>query len=128
MQTLSEKFKTFCGQIDKPSETIQQPVVKEVAGAEPPVRLYNIFKRSLPVGVNKLVYQNVTEEDVNFLFRNTLRPKKRNDDPVVYWDAVPVGLATEWNVYSNEGVDITGISENINTYRESRQKDVEWKD
>lgn len=126
METLTEKFKTFCQKIDKPSEALRQP--EETTRVEPPVKLYNIFKRSLPVGVNKLVFQNVTEEDVTFLFRYVLRAKTSEDSPVIYWDAVEVGTAEEWNVFSNDGVDITGNTGNPNTYRESRQKDVEWKD
>ena len=123
METLVDRFKARIQEIDA-SEPSPQPKPKAL------VRLFNIFKRSLPVAYNKLVFQNVTEEDINFLFRNVLRPKKnRDDESVMYWDAVEIGTSDGWNVFSNEGIDTTNIREgtNINTYRESPKAEIDWR-
>lgn len=121
MESLVEKFKSRIASIDRqPIEPEQPPKV---------VKLFNIFKRSLPVAYNKLAFQNVTEEDVNLLFPNILKSKELPNGTVVYWDAVEVGTTNSWNVYSNEGIDTTDLglgNININTYREGTT-DVDWK-
>lgn len=120
MQTLVDKFKSFCSAVDQPAAETPKPEQPKA------IRLFNIYKRSLPVGMNKLVFQNVPEATLDVLFRSLLRTKQK-DDVVVYWDVVEVGSTDAWNVYSNEGIGLTEGT-NINSYRPGKVNEVEWKD
>lgn len=125
MQTLSERFQEFCKTVDAPRGIEPAPITHTKPEL---VKLYNIFKRSLPAGLNKLVFQNITEGDINLLFKKTLRPITKQDQPIIYWDAVEAGTTEEWDVYSNQGIDTVGEGGNINTYREGKEEMEDWKD
>lgn len=117
MESLVEKFKRRTKEIDLGMELAQElppaPVVVETPKPteEKPIeetgRRFNIFKRSLPVGINKLVYHNVPERDKNILMKSFLKIRFNNHDELVYWDPIEVTHTDPYNVYSNEGVATT---------------------
>jgi len=71
------------------------------------VRKYNIHKRSLPVGIDKIVVFNVTKEVAEWLTEKRLKSKIFFNDPddsktVIYYDIVPVDATPkEKSVFHN---------------------------
>ena len=73
----------------------------------PTEKLFNIHKRSLPVGIDKIVMWNVTKAQANWLIEKRLKARVYHDDvketkTLIYYDAIPNGaLPRERSVYFN---------------------------
>ena len=84
------------------------PVVKE--HKRQPVQevtLYNVHKRSLPVGIDNIVLFSVSKKEAHWWIENKLRTRAYQDDTsdsktVIYYDIIPVGAKPkERSVYYN---------------------------
>lgn len=82
----------------KQKETRQHPVGT----------LYNIHKRSLPAGVDKVVLIGLTQDDINtsmvrLIQRETKRRNEENTEVFYYFDAVPLDASDdEESIYYNQ--------------------------
>lgn len=59
-----------------------------------PSRLFNIHKRSLPVGIDKKVFVNLSKKDAQFLIDHILKSKvyfdtEKESKTLIYFDMVP---------------------------------------
>jgi hypothetical protein len=59
-----------------------------------PLRLFNIHKRSLPVGVDQIIFVGLTRKDAEETVRRFLKPKVYFDEvkeskTLIYYDVVP---------------------------------------
>jgi len=59
-----------------------------------PVRLFNIHKRSLPVGIDKIVFVNLTRKDAEETVTRFLKTKiyfdnEKESKTLIYYDIVP---------------------------------------
>ena len=110
------KFKKICADIDNPLPVIETiPVPRQVSEVEErPVKLFNVYKRSLPPGLDKVIVFNVTREEAEMLvnhvsFNNIhlLADKCYQDDAretktIVYYDIIPVNAKPhERNIFFN---------------------------
>lgn len=80
----------FKAAIRKIDVIVERPVAE--------VELFNIHKRSLPVGVDKPVFYNVTREAAKKLFDVVLKTKMI-DSVIYYYDLIPIGTIRDvfWN-------------------------------
>lgn len=75
---------------------------------KPLEKLYNIHKRSLPVGIDKIVIYNTTKKQAVKLLDGVLKAKcYQHDDKdsktVIYYDVIPVNAKPkERSIYFNE--------------------------
>lgn len=106
------KFKKICADIDTPEIV---PIKKEEKPVtEKKVRLFNIYKRSLPPGLDKLVVFGVTKEEAEMLLAHVsanrialLAAKSYQEDDketktIVYYDMIPVDAKPhERSIYFN---------------------------
>lgn len=78
-------------------------------------RMYNIHKRSLPVGIDKIVYFNVPLKTANMLCDKFLVSKSYTDvtlntKTLIYYDIIPVdAVPREKNVYYNPSESATRL-------------------
>lgn len=74
---------------------------------EPPVKRFNIHKRSLPPGIDKIVVLNVTKEEAEWWVERRLKTKCYNNDAdesktLIYYDIIPVDATPrERSIYFN---------------------------
>src|SRR6185295_10951328 len=72
-----------------------------------PVKRYNIHKRSLPVGIDKIVVFNVTKQEADWWVERKLKTRCYENGPddsktLVYYDIIPVGATPkEKSIYFN---------------------------
>lgn len=86
------------------SEVIKKDIkpVEQVVASD---KLYNIYKRSLPVSINKIVYFNVDLKTANMLCDKILQTKSYHDHStntktLIYYDIEPVDAKpTERNLF-----------------------------
>lgn len=96
-------------------EKVIQPVDKNIQTE----RMYNIHKRSLPVGIDKIVYFNVDIKTANMLCDKFLVPKSytdvsRNTKTLIYYDIIPVdAVPREKNIYYNPEDRIKPVEQNV---------------
>lgn len=70
---------------------------------------YNIHKRSLPPGIDKIVYFNVPLETADMLCEKFLHPKSFYDQPsstktLIYYDVIPMDAKpSEFNRFNLNG-------------------------
>lgn len=124
-----KEFKKRMKAIDNPQpeiEVIAKPRYDAVP-KEKVIKLFNIYKRSLPPGLDQVVVFNVTKEEAEMLLAHIsginkiplLRSRSYQDDArdtktVVYYDVIPVGATPkEQSIYFNspETRKIKDISE-----------------
>lgn len=73
------------------------------------VKLYNVHKRSLPPGIDKIVVFNLTKEEAEWWVENKLKARCYENAPddsktVIYYDIVPVDATPrERSIYHNAG-------------------------
>lgn len=83
------------------------PPEPDAERVEPPVKRFNVHRRSLPVGIDKKVVFNVTRAEGEWWIENKLKARIYEDDEaetktVIYYDLVPVDATPrERNLYSN---------------------------
>lgn len=88
-------------------EPPKPPVKKEERKPEPPVKRFNIHKRSLPVGIDKVVVFGVTKEEAEWWVENKLKTKCYQNEPddsktLIYFDVIPEGATPrEKSIYFN---------------------------
>lgn len=112
--TFLEKFKKKCAAIDAPPLIVPE---KENTVTDVKRRLFNIHKRSLPVGIDKVVVYHLKskEEAQRMIERATdsqgkplFATRSYNDDTaesktLIYFDIVPVdAMPNERSIYFNE--------------------------
>ena len=74
---------------------------------EPPVKRFNIHKRSLPVGIDKVVVIGVTKDEAAWWIETKLKTKCYENGPddsktLIYFDIIPVGATPkERSIYFN---------------------------
>lgn len=96
------KFKKICATVDKPDV----PTVREEQ-KEGTIKRYNIHKRSLPVGIDKIVFFNVTKARAESLVNGLLKTRVYHNAPddnttLIYFDVVPVdAMPRERSIYHN---------------------------
>lgn len=92
-----------------------QPVYKKVYIE----RMYNIHKRSLPVGIDKIVYFNVSLKIANMLCEKFLVSKSytdviRNTKTLIYYDIIPVdAVPREKNIYYNPAERVQPVEQSV---------------
>lgn len=80
---------------------------QEIKVVKPPEKLYNIHKRSLPVGFDKIVVYSVNKEDAEWWLEHRLKTifyedKETEERTVYYFDVIPVEATDrEKGVYFN---------------------------
>jgi len=81
-------------------------------GRKPKGKRYNIHKRSLPPGIDRIVFFNVSKSEAALLVASFLKAKAYQDDArdsktVVYYDILPVDAKPhERSIYFN-GCELT---------------------
>lgn len=107
------------------------PVLR-ISRPELSVRFYNIHKRSLPPGIDKVVVINVTKEEAEFILNHIsekrkialLKPRAYQDDSedsktLIYYDILPVNAKpNERSIYYNSD---TITTESIPGYKTPRR-------
>jgi len=99
MTSFIDKFKAKVRQLDKPRYDAFKP--------EPMIKRFNIYKRSLPVGLDKIVVIGVTKEEANWWIQYKLKTKSYQDNTndlitLIYFDIVPVDATLkELSIYFN---------------------------
>ena len=89
-------------EIITPAARYGEPIEKK-----PLARPYNIHKRSLPVGIDKIIVFGVTKEDAEWWLECKLKPKCYENGPddsktLIYYDIVPVDATPkERSIYYN---------------------------
>lgn len=72
-----------------------------------PVKLFNVHKRSLPPGVDRIVVFGVTKEEAEWWVENKLKTKCYENGPddsktLIYFDIIPVdAVPRERSIYFN---------------------------
>jgi hypothetical protein len=72
-------------------------------------KLFNIHKRSLPVGIDKKIVFRVTKEDAEWWVEKRLKAHSYQDDSrdtktLIYYDIIPIGATPrEKSIYFNKG-------------------------
>lgn len=85
--------------------------------AEPPVKRFNIHKRSLPPGIDKVVVLAVTKAEAAWWVEHVLKTKSYQDDTrdtktLIYFDVVPVDATPrERSIYHNPRPFVAELSE-----------------
>lgn len=80
-------------------------IKKDIQPVEQVERLYNIYKRSLPVSINKIVYFNVNLKTANMICDKILQTKSYHDHStntktLIYYDIEPVdAVPVERNLF-----------------------------
>ena len=94
----------------KTDPVINQPRYNDMIAEDIiPMELYNIHKRSLPVGTDVPVFFNVTKDVAKTLLSKFLLTKIKPDGTVIYYDLIPIyGTKEEKNVYWNPEEFIKG--------------------
>lgn len=83
---------------------VDKPIVKVVTASS---QLYNIHKRSLPPGIDKVLVIGVTKTEGEWWVNNVLKAKvytddSRNGKTLVYYDLIPQGASPrERSIYFN---------------------------
>lgn len=101
------KFKRICATIDAPP--VLEPPKDAEPAPEPIQRRYNIHKRSLPVGIDKIVFFNLKKAHAEKLVSGLLKTKIYHNAPdenttLIYFDIVPVNATPrERSIYYNMG-------------------------
>lgn len=86
-----------------------KPPKREERKPEPPVKLFNVHKRSLPPGLDKIVVFAVTKQEAEWWVEHKLKTKCYEYGPddsktVIYYDILPVGATPrERSIYNNSG-------------------------
>lgn len=111
-----EKFKERIRAIDSPEVVMVTPKKEErPTVVEKAVKLFNIYKRSLPPGLDKVVVFNVTKEEAEMLLEHISAKHKirllgekvyhddaRDSKTIVYYDIIPADAKPhERNIYFN---------------------------
>lgn len=112
-----KKFKRICDEIDNSMLEVTSftpVVVEKTESIKYPVKLFNIYKRSLPPGINKIVVFNVPKADAETLINHAsfnhvhlMADKAYQDDAresktIVYYDIIPVDAEPrERSIYFN---------------------------
>jgi len=92
-----QKFKEVCLEID-------EVIPKHIRIEE---KLFNIHKRSLPVGIDKIVLVGVTKEEGEKLIENSLKSRifydsDKDSKTIIYYDLLPQDASPkEKNVFFN---------------------------
>lgn len=74
-----------------------------------PVKLYNVHKRSLPPGIDKIVVFGVTKEEAEWWVEHKLKTRCYENGPddsktVIFYDVIPVDATPrERSIYYNAG-------------------------
>jgi len=74
---------------------------------KPKIQRYNIHKRSLPVGIDKVVVFSVLKAEAEWWIERRLKAKAYHDDPkdsktIIYYDIIPVDATPrERSVFHN---------------------------
>lgn len=88
-----------------------KPVKEKVE--EPPIKRFNVHKRSLPVGLDKIVLFAVTKDEAQWWVEWKLKTKVFNDEvnetkTIIYFDIIPVDATPkERSIYFNTKPVIT---------------------
>lgn len=113
------------------------PVKREESKAEPPIKRFDVHKRSLPVGnppLDKIVVFAVTKAEAEWWINHILKAKSYQDDErdlktLIYYDAVPVDAQPkERSIYYNPRPVITE-GERYFEFNQKHETDLEvdWK-
>lgn len=111
------------------------PVVEEHK-PEPPIRRYNIHKRSLPVGMpplDKIVVFAVTKAEAEWWINNILRARVYQDDErdlktLIYYDAVPLDAQPrERSIFYNPPLKLGGERYFEFAPKKETDLEVDWK-
>lgn len=105
-------LKALKGAIDKAHELDGQKIeIVQRASKDrpslPSVKLFNIYKRSLPVGLDQLIVIGVTKQEADAWVEHRLKPKAYQDDTdnsktVIYYDILPQDATPkERNIFFN---------------------------
>lgn len=111
-----EQFKQRCAQIDlgldlspqKPRYDLDALLPKKEP-SKLKLRRYNIHKRSLPIGIDDVVFYGVSKIEAEWLVTSFLKAKMYQDDArdsktLMYYDILPVeATPKEHSIYFNEG-------------------------
>lgn len=98
-----KELKARISKIDHPLP----PTVRPEAPSDRPVKLYNIHKRSLPVGIDKPVVFSVTKSEAEWWTEYVLKPRSYENGPddsktIIYYDVLPIGATPrERSIYYN---------------------------
>lgn len=101
------ELKARMSQIDKEYAEPMIKVIGERMPVKAPPRLYNIYKRSLPPGIDKAVVIGVVKTEAEFWCEFVLKPKSYNNDSddtktLIYYDMLPQDATPqERNIYYN---------------------------
>lgn len=101
------KFKKICAGIDNPVPDIVPVARYDEPVKEKPVRLYDVWKISLPPGINKIVLIGVTEKEAKWWIENELKARTYEDDDqntktLIFYEMFPQDATPrEQNIYSN---------------------------
>lgn len=88
-------------------EPPKPPTPQQEQRPEKPVKLFNIHKRSLPVGLDKVIVFGITKEDAEWWVERKLKTKcYQNDEDdsktLIYYDVIPVDATPkERNIFFN---------------------------
>jgi hypothetical protein len=88
MIDLVAEFKKRARQIDRETVTPDMEATQMIPLIEPTVGLYNIHKRSLPVGTDKIVGIGFTKAQAEQALGDLFKAKKKGET-VFYYDIIP---------------------------------------
>jgi hypothetical protein len=87
----SERFKEICDEIKKTLPDKKEIESLDHVPARPRIK-YNIHKRSLPIGIDKVVMVGLTREEADWIINRKLKAKIVNTEQginqVIYYEAI----------------------------------------
>lgn len=98
----------FVAELKARIAAFDNPVQKRETAIVPMTKRFNVHKRSLPPGIDRIVFFNVSKEEAELLSASFLRARAYQDSAretktVIYYDIIPVGAKPrERSIYFNE--------------------------
>lgn len=92
------QFLAFDVYVNDAPEERKCPIIKQKIIIEKTGQLYNIHKRSLPVGTDKIVVHGATKEEAEDMMRTMFKAKEKLQNEVtnvIYYDMVPIDATEE---------------------------------
>lgn len=108
MKSFLEQWQDIIKKIDE-KPTTKPKARYEESQPEPPYIPFNVHKRSLPAGTDKIVLLNLSRKNAEWWVENRLKAKiikgsGEEIDPIIYYDIVPADASPdEHSIYFNPG-------------------------
>lgn len=115
MRNFLAEFRARVGLIDRPQVTAEEIKASKALPAERLIqKRYNIHKRSLPAGVDKIVMYNLPKFDAERLLEKTFKTKLYHNDnkeskTLIYYEMIPTDATPqERSIFFRDNQTTTG--------------------